>query len=407
MSDQTQSNQGNQQEKIMANSKSFSFLIFTILVSFSSSAQGAVKGGYWFSGVGPDVSNIDSSFFTHLFYAFADLDPNTNQVTISPSNAPSFSIFTQTVQKKNPSVKTLVSIGGGGGPPLAATFSTMASQASTRKTFINSSIQVARRNNFHGLDLDWEYPSNNTDKTNFGLLIKEWRSAIAQESKTSGKPALLLTAAVAGSNQISPLKYYPFQDIADNLDWVNVMVYDLFTPSGYRTRTQPPAPLKNPQGQFSGEEGIRSWIGQGVPANKLAIGLPFYGYAWRLVNANDHGLYAQANGPDLDATSSENGSIGYVDIRKFINTHSGARTVYNSTFVTDYCYSGTTWIGYDDTQSVSAKVTYAKEKLGLLGYFAWQIGSDGNWTLSRTGEYMNPDFMFCYCVSHFLLILCL
>ncbi|XP_061375802.1 class V chitinase-like [Gastrolobium bilobum] len=362
----------------MANSKRLSFLIFTIHVMLQlcfSSAQAVVKGGYWHSDSGLAASDIDSSYFTHLFCAFADLDSNTNQVTISSSNAPLFSTFTQTVQQKNPSVKTLLSIGGGGGPSLAEAFAAMASQASSRKSFIDSSLQVARSNNFHGLDLDWEYPSSNTDKTNFGLLVKEWREAIAQESSNSGNPPLLLSAAVAGSDQISPLEYYPVQEIANNLDWVNVMVYDLFTPDGYPTETQPPAPLKNPQGQFSGDEGITKWIQLGLPKNQLAFGLPFYGYSWRLVNADDHGLFAKANSGD--------GSIRYGDIRQFIRNQM-AQTVYNSTFVTDYCYSGTTWIGYDDTQSVTAKVNYAKEN-GLIGYFAWQIGSDDdNWTLSKT-----------------------
>lgn len=47
-------------------------------------------------------------------------------------------------------------------------------------------------------------------------------------------------------------------------------------------------------------------------------------------------------------------------------------TAFNSMFVSDYCYNGTTWIGYDDVQSIHTKVTYAKGK-GLLGYFSWQI----------------------------------
>jgi chitinase len=33
---------------------------------------------------------------------------------------------------------------------------------------------VARSNNFHGLDLDWEYPSTKEEMTNFGSLLNEW-----------------------------------------------------------------------------------------------------------------------------------------------------------------------------------------------------------------------------------------
>ncbi|KAK7304787.1 hypothetical protein VNO77_42675 [Canavalia gladiata] len=360
----------------MASSKTLSFLICTLLMVLQlqfSPAKAAIKGGYWFSESGLAVSDINPSYFTHLFCAFADLDPNTFQVTISPSNAGPFSTFTQTVQAKNPSVKTLLSIGGGGGRPLAEQFAQMASQSSRRKSFIDSSIQLARRNNFHGLDLDWEYPSSDPEKTNFASLIREWRAAVTKESSTSGKPTLLLSAAVGGSDQITPLQFYPGQVIANNLDWVNVMTYDLFTSDAYPTVTQPPAPLKNPRGQFSVDEGITKWINQlGVPARKLALGLPFFGYKWGLSDPNNHGLFAPA--------TQGLGAVKYKDIKNV-----GAQVVFNSTFVTNYAFKGTNWFGYDDTQSTSAKVAYAKQR-GLFGYFAWHIEQDSNWALSQAAS---------------------
>jgi chitinase len=362
----------------MAYSKKHSFLLISTLLMILqlqfSSAKANIKGGYWYSDSGLAVSDIDPSYFTHLFCAFADLDTSTNQVTISSANAASFSTFTQTIQAKSSSVQTLLSIGGGGGPALAQQFANMASQASSRKSFIDSSIQLARGNNFNGLDLDWEYPSSDTDKTNFGLLITEWRAAVAQEASSSGNPALLLSAAVGGSDQITPLQYYPGQDIADNLDWVNVMTIDLFTSDGYPTSTQAPAPLKNPTGQFSVEEGITKWIGLGVPQNKIALGVPFYGFKWSLADANNHGLFATATQ-----------GLGAVKYRDIINT--GAEVVYDSTYVTNYCFTGTDWYGYDDTQSISAKVDYAKQN-GLFGYFAWHIEQDSNWALSQAGQYI-------------------
>ncbi|GAU14257.1 hypothetical protein TSUD_308170 [Trifolium subterraneum] len=164
---------------------------------------------------------------------------------------------------KSSSVQTLLSIGGGGGSALAQKFANMASQASSRKSFIDSSIQLARDNNFNGLDLDWEYPSSDTDKTNYGLLITEWRAAVAKEASSSGNSELLLSAAVGGSDQITPL-HYP-------------------------TMTQPPAPLKNPTGQFSAEEATQG--------------------------------------------------LGVVKYKDIINV--GAQVVYNSTRVTNYCFTGT------------------------------------------------------------------
>ncbi|XP_058785233.1 class V chitinase-like [Vicia villosa] len=362
----------------MAYFKKHSFLLIsTLLVILQlqfSSTNAAVKGGYWYSDSGLAVSDINPSYFTHLFCAFADLDSSTNKVTISSANAARFSTFTQTVQAKSSSVKTLLSIGGGGGDSLAQKFANMANQASSRKSFIDSSIQLARSNNFNGLDLDWEYPSTDAEKTNFGLLIKEWRAAVATESSSSGKTALLLTAAVGGSDQITELKYYPGQDIANNLDWVNVMTYDLFISNSIQTSTltQPPAPLKNPTGQFSVDEGITKWIGLGVPKNKLALGLPAYGYKWSLADPNKHGLF--------DKATQGLGVVKYKDIK-----NAGAQVVYNSTYVTNYAFKGTDWYGYDDTQSISAKVSYAKQN-ALLGYFFWHIEQDSNWALSSTAS---------------------
>ncbi|CAJ1975565.1 unnamed protein product [Sphenostylis stenocarpa] len=348
----------------------FSTLLIMVLQLLFSPSEADIKGGYWYSESGLAVSDINASYFTHLFCAFADLDPNTNQVTISSTNAAQFSTFTQTVRANNPSVTTLLSIGGGGGgATLAAEFANMASQADSRKSFIDSSIQQARENNFDGLDLDWEYPSSDTDRSNLALLLREWRAAVDQESTTSGNTALILSAAVAGSDQISSLDYYPGTDITENLDFVNVMAYDLFTSDGYPTSTQPPAPWNNPQGQFSVDQGITTWIGLGVPASKLNVGLPFYGYKWQLADPNNHGLFAPA--------TQGLGAVAYKDI-----VSAGAEVVFDSSFVTNYCFKGTDWFGYDDTESTSTKVVDARER-GLLGYFAWHIGQDSNWALSE------------------------
>ncbi|KAI4335587.1 hypothetical protein L6164_014222 [Bauhinia variegata] len=121
---------------LLKNSCDFSSLsLFQLRLS---TAQTVIKGGYWFCEGGLAVGDMDATLFTHLFCAFADLDSNTNQLVISDSKTAQFSSFTQTVQQKNPSVKTLLSIGGGGSEKSA--FSAMASQPNTRKSFVDSSI---------------------------------------------------------------------------------------------------------------------------------------------------------------------------------------------------------------------------------------------------------------------------
>ncbi|KAF2542153.1 hypothetical protein F2Q68_00029543 [Brassica cretica] len=351
----------------MSSTKPISLLVsitffFSLLLS-SSSAQSVVKASYWFPGSEYPVTDIDSSLFTHLFCAFADLNAQTNQVTIASASQQKFSTFTQTVQRRNPSVKTLLSIGGGNASKTA--FASMASNPTSRKSFIDSSIRLARSNGFHGLDLDWEYPSSATEMSNFGTLLREWRSAVAAEASSSGRQRLLLAAAVFHSNNHYSV-LYPVQAVADSLDWVNLMAYDFYGPGP------------------SGDAGVRSWTQAGLPAKKAVLGFPYYGYAWGLSNANSHSYYAATTGAAATISGAaipEDGSIRYGLIRKFI-VDNGATPVYNSSVVGDYCYAGTTWIGYDDNQSIVTKVRYAKQR-GLLGYFSWHVGADDNSGLSR------------------------
>jgi chitinase len=365
------------------------FFFFLQLHLFAGQTT-VVKAVYWFPGSEFPVSSIDSTLFTHLFCAFADLNSTTYKVTISPTNAVQFSTFTQTVQQKNPSVKTLLSIGGGGSSP--STFASMASQNSSRKSFIDSSIQLARNYSFHGLDLDWEYPSSATEMTNLGSLLTEWRAAIAKESSNTNKTALLLSGAFFYNSNYYTVNY-PFQAISNTMDWINLMAYDFYGPGWSPNMTGPPAALYNPTSQVSGDTGVKNWIQAGVSPKKLVLGVPFYGYAWRLTNANNHGIFSPANGAVTSISSD--GSITYSGIKDFI-TKNSATAVYNSTIVTDYCYAGTTWIGYDDTRSIYTKVTYAKGK-GLLGYFAWHVGADKNFTLSRNGKCV---YIYVYEFNH-------
>ncbi|KAB1199646.1 Chitotriosidase-1 [Morella rubra] len=335
-----------------------------------------VKAGYWSSTSQFAVGSIESSHFTHLFCAFAELNAETFEVSFPTPTMLDFKTFTQTVQRRNPDVRTLLSIGGPVSNP--SIFASMASQAGGRKIFINSSIKLARTNNFHGLDLSWLYPSTADESRHLGELLKEWHDAIVDDAKGIGKPQLLLTAQVF----YSPRRYsYPDAPIiSHSLDWVNVLAYDFYSPSNSPNQTGAHSALRSKGEQPSVETGINAWIESGVEKTKLVLGLPFYGCAWLLADKNINEISSPAKGAP---PSYPTGTIGYNQIKNFIARDQHTKVKFDTGTETHYCYDHTICISYDDTKSIIKKVEYAKEK-ELHGYFAWHVGYDSNWILSET-----------------------
>jgi GH18 family chitinase len=142
------------------------------------------------------------------------------------------------------------------------------------------------------------------------------------------------------------------------------------------------AALYDPLNGANTDSGIKEWKRRGFLLRKLVLGLPYHGFAWTLVDPKNNALGAPALGPGVTA----DGSMGYKFIKLYVRSFpSGATSVYNATYVVNFCTVGPTWINYDDVETVRAKIAYAKQK-GLLGYNVFQVGNDDNWELSRAGR---------------------
>ncbi|CAI8610479.1 unnamed protein product [Vicia faba] len=343
-----------------------------------------VRAGYYHTESEISASEIKSTLFTHLLCAFAFINSTNYNVFINSSQELKFSSFTNSVKFQNPYVTSLLSINGG--RENSSLLSSMINQSSYRKSFIDSSIKTARKYGFQGIDFRGARPKLGKELANFATLLKEWRIAITSEARNIKKPDLVLVMAgyyLKASDSFS----YPFESMQKNLDWVHFVAYDYYLPEK-ESVTGFHAALYGSSGWENTDSGIKEWRKRGFSSNKLVIGLPYHGYAWRLMEQGEGGVGKPASGPAI----TKDGSMGYKWIKSYIKSFGdGLVSSYNDTFMVNYfTIASIAWVNFDDVEAIKEKVSYAK-KNGLLGYIVFQVGNDDNWVLSTAAQEVDED----------------
>ena len=122
--------------------------------------------------------------------------------------------------------------------------------------------------------------------------------------------------------------------------------------------------------------GIRTWIQQGLPSKMMVFGLPFHGWAWELESSKKHKVFSPAQGPARGQNISMEGLIEYRNIKKFIADNDANNVPMDRNFVIGYTNFGSTWIAYEDEDTIKFKISRVKTNLGLNGYFVWNIAAD-------------------------------
>ncbi|MGE5457608.1 MAG: glycosyl hydrolase family 18 protein [Methanococcaceae archaeon] len=333
---------------------------------------GYYAGWAGYSGFTPD--KIDAGKLTHINYAFASIGSDLRIAVGDPSIDPSNFEKLKTLKLQYPNIKTLISVGGWSG---SGKFSDVALSDSSRTVFADSCVQFIKANGFDGVDMDWEYPvggglSSNVyrpeDKQNFTLLLGKIREKLDAQGTIDKRTYLLTIAGGASQYYINNTELGTLQQY---LDFANIMTYDIHGTGD--TYTDFNSPLYNntdtsPQYKWSIDSAVNAWIKAGVPTGKIVIGIPFYGYKYTSVVNVNNGLYQKFSGGL--AVSYGNISANYLST-------AGYARYYHSQSQVPWLFNGSTFISYDDQQSIGMKSGYVKTK-GLGGAMIWELSQDPN-----------------------------
>ncbi|XP_078585736.1 uncharacterized protein LOC144867557 [Branchiostoma floridae x Branchiostoma japonicum] len=312
--------------------------------------------------------DLDPSLCTHFIFAFAMLADN-HLVTYEWNDEDMYQALIDQVKP----AKTLLAVGGWNMGMENVT--TMLETEENRAEFITTSIEFLRRYEFDGLDLDFEYPGDTArggraeDKEKFTLLVQEMRLAFEEEA--TGDSRLLLTAAV-GAGVDTVTNGYEIEEISRELDFLNLMAYDFYGAWGDSPVTGFNAPLypASENDKLNVESAVDMWIDGGANPSKINLGIPTYGRTFTLADSHDHGVGSPAIGPgSAGCYTREAGFRSYYEICNMLK-ELGATRVYDSVQQVPYAYFGNQWVGYDDKESIAAKIDFLKSR-GLGGAMVW------------------------------------
>jgi len=189
---------------------------------------------------------------THLNICFANPDTEGNL------RIEDFSAIVKRAKEQNPNIIICISVGGGViSETVMKTWKNIVDIPSNRPAFISKMVRFVNSNKLDGVDFDLEWDAVTNGYSDFVIELKD---SLQKHNK-------ILSAAL-------PAIYrYPLitNKALAVFDFINIMAYD---------KTGPWSP--NSPGQHSSYDfavhAINYWKSQGINAEKLTLGVPFYGY---------------------------------------------------------------------------------------------------------------------------------
>jgi chitinase len=346
-------------------------LSFTGSVIGQSSASKPVIIGY-VSDKGWTKEQIDPGKLTHINYAFAVPAADGKLAPLSARDSANLVKLTS-LRSINNQLKIMISIGGWGG---CKYFSDAALTDASRRKFATDSVALLSKYKLDGLDIDWEYPAQvgagniyrPEDKQTFTLFLKALRDRLDEQAKQDKRPSsnhYLLTAATGGDTAF--VSHTELGKAHVYLDYVNIMTYDLYHGNDKVTGHHSPLAQskKGDQSRNSSISAVEGHIRAGVPANKIVLGLPFYGRGWTQVADVDNGLFQPATGEHL--------FISFDELSDKYISKNGYTRHWDADAKAPYLWNPTTrtFISYADEESFIPKLAYVKEKK-LAGVMFWE-----------------------------------
>jgi chitinase len=316
---------------------------------------------------------MEFSLYTHLCHAF--ITPREDGDVRSSQSCPSRQLVADAHQA---GVKVVVSVGGWGWDKQ---FTALVAKQESLDRFVASVMKIIDDYDYDGIDLDWEYPDTKAKAAGFDSLCRRLRSELDSLERKKGRRLIQTMAASAHAPTLEPVSN---ETLLANFDWINVMTYDYTGEWSSQAGHHSPlfASSKQKGSPHSTELTMKALLARGLPAERLAVGLPLYGRAFAVGEP-----YAALKRPVPKPTIRGG---GYRNVAALVNDKGWTRRWDDETKNPwAIAPDGSAVIGYDDAESIAAKTGWAMSH-DFRGVFFWQIRDDempdGSFPLQEAGH---------------------
>lgn len=304
--------------------------------------------GHYFPGSGMDPTRVPFADLTDAVFHSAHLSDG--EPVIPDGHHDPLVAFAETAREYD--VTAYLQIGGYG-------VDGFEDALSDPSAFAEAAVSLADKYDFGGIAIDWEYPD---EPGQLATLLAATRREIAA-SETVGHLGVSLTG--------NPAVAEPTHDaeaIAPLVDYALIMCYDFS--GGWSDATGHNAAFRPSENEAFSVQGSMDYWSDRFPAEKLLVGIPFYGRKFGGVPDENNG-YKQP----FESESP----LSYDEIR---DTLGGGYTVHwddEAQVPFAYSQSARSFISFEDPESARQKATFARERYKGVG--VWSVGHDPNGTL--------------------------
>lgn len=239
------------------------------------------------------------------------------------------------------------------------------SNVSSTNFFIKNTLDLLRKYDLDGINLDIEYFTDSDFPTSKYLNI--FLDKVAKALKANN-PQYLISVDVNATVILND-KAYDMVKIGEIVDRVILMAYDYSIATSLRAG--PVAPINAPVNAHSISESINSVIGR-VPLEKLILGIPLYGYEWQTLNTNHKSTAIFGSG----ALATYKRVMDLIANRNDVVKHWDEEA--ESPWLTYTQSAAVKQIYYENERSLRAKVKFVNSK-NLGGVALWALGYEGKY----------------------------